>query len=189
MEAQMRTLMMFNSISLDGYFTDNGDMDWAHSQDEEWNRFTSENASGETEFIFGRKTYEMMAAFWPTPQAKEMLPAVAASMNRTSKNVVSRSLQTLAWENSRLLEGDLVSGVRRLKQQAGPNLLVMGSGEVVAQLSGARLIDDYQLVVVPIVLGHGRSLFDGVTGRPRLKLAQHRAFRNGNVVLSYKLGE
>jgi dihydrofolate reductase len=182
----MRALMMFNSISLDGFFTDGGDMGWAHNGDEEWNRFTAENASGETEFIFGRKTYEMMAGFWPTPEARQMLPTVANSMNRTRKNVVSRSLKSLPWENSRLLEGDLVSGVRRLKQQPGPNLLIMGSGEIVAQLTEARLIDDFQFVVVPIVLGRGRSLFDGVPGRPQLQLAQHRAFRNGNVVLSYR---
>jgi hypothetical protein len=76
-EAHMRTLMMFNSIALDGCFTsgsgtDNDDMSWAHTQDEEWNRFTSENASGETEFIFGRKTYEMMAGFWAADAACSM---------------------------------------------------------------------------------------------------------------------
>jgi dihydrofolate reductase len=182
----MRTLMMFNSISLDGYFTDGGDVGWAHDGDEEWNRFTAQNASGEAELIFGRKTYEMMASFWPTPEARQAMPTVADSMNRARKHVVSRSLQSPGWENSQLLEGELIGAVRRLKQKPGPNLLIMGSGEIVAQLTEARLIDDYQFVLVPIVLGRGRSLFDGVTGRPRLKLTQHRAFRNGNVVVGYR---
>jgi dihydrofolate reductase len=179
--------MMFNSISLDGFFTDGGDVGWAHDGDEEWNRFTAQNASGEAEFIFGRKTYDMMASFWPTTEARQAMPAVADSMNRTRKNVVSRSLKSPAWENSRLLEGELIGAVRRLKQERGPNLLIMGSGEIVAQLTEARLIDDYQFVLVPVVLGRGRSLFDGVTGRPKLELKQHRAFRNGNVVVWYHL--
>jgi dihydrofolate reductase len=186
----MRRLMMFNSVSLDGYFTDaSGDMSWAHSQDEEWNRYTAENARGETEFLFGRKTWQMMAGFWPTSQAKQRMPAVADAMNRTRKYVATRTLATLDWENSTRLEGDLPACVRDLKNRSGPNLLIMGSGELVAQLTDARLVDDYQLVVVPIVLGRGRSLFDGVGGKPRMKLVESRPFRNGNVVLSYQLAE
>jgi len=182
-----RKLSVFNSISLDGYFTDGTlDVSWAHSQDAEWQNFTKENASGSTaELIFGRKTYEMMAAFWPTPQAKQRMPVVAESMNRMRKNVVSHSLQKVDWENSRLVKGDLAAEVRRLKSEPGDGLLIMGSGEIVSQLTQAGLIDYYQLVIVPIVLGKGRALFEGVTGRPQLKLEKTRSFGNGNVVAWY----
>lgn len=183
-----RKLFMFNHVSLDGYFTDaGGDMSWAHARDEEWQRFTSENAGGEAELLFGRKTWQMMAAFWPTPQARQMLPEVAASMNRMRKHVVSRSGQQLAWENSELVQGDLVGEVRRLKASSGPGLLIMGSGEIVSQLTEAGLIDEYQVVTVPLIVGRGRSLFEGVTTRPRLKLVKSRTFRNGNVVSWYSL--
>ena len=184
--APARKLIMFNHVSLDGYFTDAaGDMSWAHTRDEEWQRFTNENAGGEAELLFGRKTYAMMAGFWPTPQARQAMPEVAASMNRMRKYVFSRTLQKVEWENSTLVTGDLPSEVRRLKSQSGPGLLIMGSGEIVSQLTGAGLIDEYQIVTVPLVVGRGRSLFEGVTTRPRLKLTKSRTFQNGNVVNWY----
>lgn len=184
----VRKLIMFNHVSLDGFFTDaSGDMSWAHARDEEWQRFTNENAGGDAELVFGRKTYEMMAGFWPTPQAKQALPEVAASMNRMRKYVFSRTLQKVEWENSSLLTGDLAREVRNLKTQRGPALLIMGSGEIVSQLTGAGLIDEYQLVTVPLIVGRGRSLFEGVTTRPRLKLTRTRTFQNGNVVNWYSV--
>ena len=183
----MRKLTMFNSVSLDGYFTDgSGDMGWAHSQDPEWERFTSENAKGEAEFLFGRKTWQMMASFWPTPQAAQMLPSVAKAMNETRKSVFSHTLTDANWQNSRLVKGELVSEVKRMKGESGPGLLLMGSGQIVAQLTQAGLIDTYQIVTVPIVIGAGRSLFEGVTSRARLRLAKSRAFANGNVVSWYE---
>lgn len=185
-ETAMRKLMVFNNVSLDGYFTDaSGDMSWAHSQDPEWLQFTSENANGEAELVFGRITYELMASFWPTPQAKEIAPAVADGMNRMRKTVFSRTLQSASWNNTRVLSGDLASEVRRMKQEPGPDLLIMGSGQIVAQLTEARLIDQYQLVVTPHVLGRGRALFEGVERRS-LKLTNSRSFSNGNVVLWYE---
>jgi len=181
-----RKISVFNNLSLDGYFTDGaGDMSWAHTRDAEWQQFTNENAGGDAELLFGRKTYQMMAGFWPTPQARQLMPEVAASMNRMRKYVFSRSLEKTDWDNSTLLKGDLVTEVRSLKDQPGPGLLVMGSGEIIAQLAQAGLIDEYQLVFVPIVLGSGRSLFEGVTARPRLQLVKTRAFQNGNVVAWY----
>jgi len=183
----MRKLMMFNHVSLDGYFTDgNGDMSWAHSQDAEWQAFTNENAGGEAEFLFGRRTYQMMASFWPTPRAQQTMPAVAKAMNETRKTVFSRTLTEATWQNSRLVKGDLSAEVRRMKAETGPGILIMGSGEIVAQLTGAGLIDEYQVVTVPLVIGRGRSLFEGVMTRPRLKLTQSKAFANGNVVSWYE---
>ena len=184
----MRKLMMFNHVSLDGYFTDgNGDMSWAHSQDAEWLKFTSDNAGGEAEFLFGRKTYQMMASFWPTPRALQAMPAVAKAMNETRKTVFSHSLTEATWQNSRLFKGELTGEVRRMKAEKGPGLLIMGSGEIVAQLTQAGLIDEYQIVTVPLVIGRGRSLFEGVTTRPRLNLTKSRPFANGNVVNWYQI--
>jgi dihydrofolate reductase len=184
----MRKLVMFNSVSLDGFFTDgSGDMSWAHSRDPEWNQFTRENAGGEAEFLFGRKTYEMMASFWPTPQALQTMPEVAKAMNAARKTLFSRTLKDAAWQNTRLAQGDLIEEVRRMKQAPGPGILIMGSGEIVAQLTQAALIDEYQFVTVPLVIGSGRSLFAGVTTRPRLDLTKSRTFSNGNVVSWYRV--
>src|SRR6185295_15364577 len=131
----MRKLGMFMQLSLDGYFADAmSDMSWAHKQDEEWNAFASANASGGGALLFGRVTYQMMASFWPTPAAAQTMPAVAEGMNAMPKYVASRTLKEATWRNTQIIKGDLVAEVRTLKQQAGPDITILGSGSIVAQL-------------------------------------------------------
>jgi len=183
----MRKLIVFNHVSLDGYFTDrNGDMSWAHKRDSEWNAFVAQNAAGRSQLLFGRKTYDMMASYWPTPAAMKNSPAVAEGINNAPKVVFSRTLDRAAWKNTKLLKGDLVQEVRKLKNESGDTMVILGSGSIVSQLSQAGLIDAYQIVVSPIVLGEGRTLFDGVEKKQPLKLAKSRAFGNGNVLLCYE---
>lgn len=183
----MRKLVVFNNVSLDGYFVDaRGDMSWAHRHDAEWNAFTSENASGGAELVFGRVTYDMMAGFWTTAAARETLPAVAERMNGLPKVVFSRTLDEAAWRNTRLVRGDLAAATKALKEEAGPDMVVLGSGSIVAQLTDARLIDEYQVVLCPVVLGGGRTMFEGVKEKVDLALKRTRAFGNGNVVLWYE---
>ncbi len=184
----MRKLIVFNNVSVDGYFVDKqGDMSWAHegTQDPEWNAFVSGNASGGGALLFGRKTYEQMASFWPTPAAAQMNPVVAERMNSMSKVVFSRTLDKASWSNTKLVKGDLVEEVRELKQAPGQGMTILGSGSIVAQLARAGLVDEFQLVVSPIVLGQGRTLFDGIPEKLRLKPTQTRTFGNGKVVLCY----
>lgn len=184
----MRTITVFNSVSMDGYFADNNsDMSWAHNQeqDDEFTTFVAGNAKGGGALLFGRKTYELMANFWPTPSAKESMPEIAEGMNRMKKYVVSRSLNDVAWENSELIKGDLVNEIRKLKKQDGPDIAILGSGSIVAQLAEANLVDEYSVVVLPLILGSGRSQFDGLKSRRDLKLVECRSFKNGNVFLRY----
>jgi dihydrofolate reductase len=184
----MPRLNMFNSISLDGYFTDsNNDMSWAHAggDSDEFQEFVAGNAKGESTLIFGRVTYEMMAAFWPTPTAAQSMPEVAAGMNKAKKYVFSRSLKKADWANTTVLNGDPAQEIAKLKRADGKGLTILGSGSIVKQLAAAGLIDDYQLMVCPVILGSGRTLFDGLPGQPTLKLANSRAFNNGKVFLHY----
>ena len=184
----MRKIHVFENLTLDGYFTDdNNDMSWAHKQDEEFNEFSSSNARGDAELLFGRITYEMMARFWPTAEAATMLPDVAAGMNRMRKYVFSRTLDTVAWQNTTLLKGEPSAEAARLKREPGPDLVLMGSGSIVSQLTQARLIDEYQIVLNPLVLGRGRTLFETVRDRMALRLDRTRTFKNGNVVLWYSV--
>lgn len=185
----MRKLIVFDSTSLDGYFVDaSGDMGFAHNDggDAEWNAFVEGNASGGGTLVFGRKTYELMAGWWPTPMAAQAMPAVAERMNSATKVVFSRTLRSAAWRNTTLVRDDLVGAIRRLKAEPGEGLAILGSGSLVAQLAPHGLIDEYQVVVVPVVLGGGRTLFDGVPSRIPLRLVGSRAFGNGNVVLRYE---
>jgi dihydrofolate reductase len=183
----MRRIIAFEQVSLDGFFVDaKGDMSFAHKQDAEWNEFQSGNASGNSALLFGRVTYNMMASFWPTPAAKERMPAVTEAMNNLPKVVFSRTLTEAAWKNTTLLKGDLVAEARRMKLETGPDMVILGSGSIVSQLTEASLIDEFQVVVNPIILGKGRTLFEGVASRRPLKLVKSRSFVNGNVVLYYE---
>jgi dihydrofolate reductase len=183
----MRKVVVFNMVSLDGYFVDGrGDMSWAHKNDEEWNTFVSGNASGNGVLLFGRVTYDMMASYWPSPMALKNSPAVAKGMNEMPKIVFSRTLDKVTWNNTKLLKGDLATEVRKLKRESGPDMVILGSGSIVSQLAEENLIDEYQLATNPIVLGKGRTLFEGVTKKLNLKLTQSRTFGNGTVFVCYQ---
>lgn len=187
----MSRLIVYNSVSLDGYFSGaDGDLTWAYqgSDDPEWNAFVADNAQGGMEsggrLLFGRITYEMMASYWPTPAAIETQPSVAEGMNAMPKIVFSRTLKNASWSNTQLLHGNLAAEVARLKNEPG-DIVVFGSGNLVSQLASKDLIDEYQLVVNPIVLGQGRTMFETLNSRILLKLLRSRTFANGKVFLSY----
>lgn len=180
----MTKLRVFESISVDGYFTDaGGDMSWAHAgrQDPEFAAWVGGNASGGGVLLFGRVTYQMMEAFWPTPMAAQQMPVVAKGMNAARKYVASRTI-TPTWNNTRLLDGDLLDAVRALKKEDAPGITILGSGSVAAQLGEAGLVDEYQFVVIPVALGGGRTVFQK---NRALRLLDQRAFSCGNVVLTY----
>jgi dihydrofolate reductase len=180
----MPKIIVFNNVSLDGYIADaSGDMSWAHKQDAEWTTFISGNAKGKATFLFGRVTYQMMADFWPTPEALKLMPDVAKSMNGGKKIVFSRTLSEATWSNTTLLKGDLPAAVRKLKKGKGPDLVVFGSASIVAQLAGEGLVDEFQLAIHPVVLGTGKSMFAGTGKRIDLKTTRTRAFKNGCVLV------
>src|SRR5260370_138621 len=140
----MPELVVYNSMSMDGYFTDaNGDMSWAKQQDPEWQAFVAENASGGGQLLFGRIPYDLMASFWPTPLAAQSNPVIAERMNSLRKFVFSTTMDQASWSNTTLFRGDLAAEVRKLKQEPGPDIVIMGSGSLVAQLAEAGLIDQY----------------------------------------------
>ena len=181
-------LSVFDTISLDGYFTDaNNSERFAHegAPDKEFDTFTSDNAANGGALLMGRKTYEVLIQFWPTPAAMEQMPAVAKAMNAMRKYVISHTLRNPRWPNTHVLIGKLEHDVPRLKARSDVDIAVLGSGSIVAQLTELGLVDEYQIVVAPVVLGRGRSLFEGVTRRPELRVIETHVFRNGKVFLRY----
>jgi dihydrofolate reductase len=185
----MRKLVVFNMVSLDGFFVDSkGDMSWAHKNDAEWNAFVNENASGNGVLVFGRITYELMASYWPTPMALQNSPVVAKGMNDMPKIVFSRTLDNASWSNTKLVKGDLAGEVGKLKKGPGPDMVILGSGSIVSQLAQQNLIDEYQIALSPIVLGNGRTMFEGLKEKLNLKLTKSRTFGNGTVFVCYQPG-
>jgi dihydrofolate reductase len=172
----MRRLVVFNQVTVDGYFADvHGDMSWAHNSDPEFNAFVEGNAKGGGELLFGRTTYDLMVSYWPTPIAARNDPVVAEQMNNLPKVVFSRTLKEASWNNTKLIKGE-----------PGEDMVIMGSGSIISQLAPEGLIDEYQLVVIPVVLGKGKTMFDGIKEKLTLKLTMTRSFRNGNVLMCYE---
>src|SRR5512136_1466312 len=161
-ETAMRRLTVFNLVTLDGYFAGpGGDISW-HNVDEEFQELANAASNSGNTLLFGRVTYELMARYWPTPEADKEDPVVARGMNSAEKIVFSRTLPSADWNNTRLVRDDMLSEVRSLKQGSGKGLTVLGSGSLVSQLAQERLIDRFEILLNPVVLGRGKGMFEGV---------------------------
>ncbi len=182
----MPKIILFNMISLDGFFEGPGrDISW-HNVDDEFNEFAIEQLDSAGGLIFGRLTYQLMAGYWPTPAAAQDDPIVAAKMNGIPKIVFSRTLDKVEWNNTRLVKEDAAAEITRLKQHPGNDLYIFGSGNLSAAFIRDGLINEYRLIVSPLVLGQGTPLFKDLKEKLPLKLMKARTFRNGNVLLYYQ---
>jgi dihydrofolate reductase len=151
-----------------------------------WDEAMDASAAGfdgkDRELVLGRKTYEIFEAFWPYQSEDD---PTARSLNAAKKHVASRTLKTLDWNNSTLLRGDVVSAITTLKTQPGPDLQIIGSGNLIQTLQAASLIDEYNVWTFPVVLGRGKRLF-GETAKPSaLKLVRSQISGTGVVMSTY----
>ena len=137
-------------------------------------------------FLFGRVTYDMMASFWPTPMGKSANPVFAEALNSAHKMVFSATLKKGDWQNTEVAEEISKEKILKLKQLPGKNMMIFGSGSLVEQLSNLGLIDEYQLMLNPVVLGKGIPLFKNNADRMKLTLVQTRTFKSGLVLLHYQ---
>lgn len=182
----MKKLSVFNFLTLNGYYKGrNEDISW-HRHGSEEAEFAAEGAQTNSILLFGRKTFEMMAGYWPTPMGMKDNPAVAEGMNKSQKIVFSRSLDTAAWQNTRIVKENIIEEVTKLKQAGDQDMTVLGSGSIVTQLADARLIDVFQFMIDPVVLGEGTSEFRGLSRTLNLKLVNSKTFRSGVVLLTYE---
>ena len=154
----MRKLTMFNMMTLDGYFSGpNGEIDW-HNSDEEFGEFAPQNLDAADALLFGRVTYDLMAGYWPVADDD---PEVARRMNGMPKYVFSRTMKSADWANTTLITSDAVAAVAKLKAQDGKDLLLLGSANFGATLAKEGLIDTYQVMINPVLLGAGVPLLPG----------------------------
>lgn len=182
----MRKLISFMVVTLDGYYEGpNGEFDWPNV-DDEFNEFAISQLNDIDTLLFGRVTYEGMASYWPTPAALEDDPAVAERMNSIDKVVFSSTLDTADWENTTLIKEKAVDAITELKRQPGRYLAIFGSPNLTASLLKHGLIDELRVMVNPILLGAGKSLFKTLKDRVPLELRQTTTFSSGNVLLTYR---
>ncbi len=180
----MRKVLVFNLVTLDGFFEGpNHDISW-HNVDAEFNDLAEQQLADLGMLVFGRVTYELMASYWPTPTAIENDPHVANAMNALPKVVFSRTLKTADWQNTRLVSTDAAVEVANLKQQAGKDIALFGSAQLQSSLLQTGLIDELRLMLNPIILGRGTPLFKP-EDHLKLTLLDTKPFRSGNVLLIY----
>jgi dihydrofolate reductase len=151
--------------------------------DEHMQRTMGESMSKPFDLVLGRKTYEIFAAYWPHADG----PA-AEPLNKATKHVASTTLKELAWENSKLIEGEVPGGVRALKEEKGPELQVHGSANLIQTLLAHGLIDEFRLWIFPLVLGTGKRLFDGGTVPAGVELTGSQASSTGVIMATYRSG-
>jgi dihydrofolate reductase len=182
----MRKLFVFDLVSLDGFFEGlKRDISW-HNVDAEFNDYAIAMLNSSGTLLFGRVTYELMAGFWPTPEAIKNDPIVADKMNALPKVVFSRTLNKAGWNNTRLVRDNMEDEIRKMKMLPGKDMALLGSGAIMSELAQLGLIDEYRIMVNPLVLGAGTPLFKGIKDRVDLTLLETRSFRNGNVALRYE---
>jgi dihydrofolate reductase len=187
----MPNLIMWNLMTLDGNFegAKPWDLGWhADVWGEELERMIGEQTGATGTLIFGRRTYEGMAAYWTTAQEEhtDEPPSTADFMNNVPKVVFSRTLVKAEWNNTRLVKDDLPGEVARLKQQPGKDLYIFGSADLSAQLTEKNLIDEYRLCLTPHILGSGSRLFKPSSASMKLDLIEARPLKTGAVILRYR---
>lgn len=152
-----------------------------------WDEAMGESMDGfdakERDLVLGRRTYEIFEAYWPYQPADD---PIARNLNAARKHVASRTLKQLQWNNSTLLQGDVAKAVAALKSEAGPDLQIIGSGNLIQALRAASLIDEYNVWTFPVVLGRGKRLFEAGAKPGALRLVTSRTSATGVVMSTYQ---
>lgn len=187
----MRNLISFMHISLDGYASGpNGEFDWVYYDGEIFKDAIELTDSVDTA-IYGRKTYEGMYSYWPTvltnPESSEDDLHHANWVHNARKIVFSRTLGTVEWHKSTLIQDNVFDEITKLKQQPGQDMMIFGSPTIVHLLSGLGLIDQYRINVSPLILGGGVPYFEGIKPMSALNLIESKRYGNGVLGLRYEV--
>lgn len=182
----MGRIIVFNLTSLDGYYEGpNREIDW-HHVDEEFNSFSIEQLNNADTLIFGRVTYELMANYWPTPAATTNDPIVASKMNSLPKIVVLKTLSKADWQNTRLIKVNFIEEISKLRKQSSKDNFIFGSSDLLISFMQYGLIDEYRIMVNPVILGEGKPIFKGLQKRVELKFIKTKLFKSGSVLIYYE---
>lgn len=185
----MSKLHAFIFVTLNGYYKGpDDDISW-HMHGAEENEYAAESLGSGNILLFGRVTYEMMAGYWPTAMAMQHDPTVAKGMNSADKIVFSKTLKKVEWANTTLVKGDMIEEVIKLKQKSGKDMTLLGSGNVLTQLAEHSLIDEYAIMVDPIILSKGTTIFKNLKNKLNIKLTGAKSFKSGVVLLRYTSGK
>ncbi len=199
----MRRIVLFNWVSADGYFSGpEGELDWV-VPDQQQSRAAAAMVAGLDAALFGRRTYEIFEAFWNHLEVDESGTvadphnpgrrsadhgAIALALNRMTKLVFSRTLQSLEWSNAHLRRSLDPGEIKTMKEQPGKDIIIFGSSSIVSQLTEEGLIDEYQVAVCPVLLGKGRPWLENLPKHTKLELLEAKPLPSGDVILRYIRG-
>lgn len=191
----MRKVIVFNRISVDGYFASLNEETWGM----DWFIFDPEvdkaaRALGDSKvlplLLMGGTTFSGFERSWvphlTNPNSPPAMKAVAEELTRMTKLVFSKSIKASTWDNTRFFSGHLTEEIRKIKQEKGADIMIMGSGTIIRQLAKENLIDDYIFIVSPVIAGQGKTMFSNVP-QIGLKLMSAQSFASGNLLLHYTL--
>ncbi|WP_091068147.1 dihydrofolate reductase family protein [Paenibacillus sp. NFR01] len=186
----MRKLVLFMHVSLDGYASDsNGGLDWI-PYNEELEKYAEEVVSEVGVPVYGRTTYRMMESYWPTmlddPKASKHDIEHAQWLQEVKKVVISATMDKAEWNNAVLIKDNIAEEIHALKEQPGKDLVIFGSPGAAKTLLELGLIDEFWLTICPVVLGDGKSAFDG-SEKIKLKLLSSRTLQSGIIAARYEV--
>jgi dihydrofolate reductase len=195
----MRRTLMFNHVTIDGYFAgSDGNLNWV-VPDEEIDKAAVQRMPTIDTILLGRRTYELFEAYWPhalndsetaadphdSSRRSSTLRDMAVWINEAKKLVFSRTLKKVGWKNTSILPAIDPPAIQGMKREQGGDMIVFGSGSVVSELTKHGLIDEYQFVVNPVLLGSGKRMMESVSNSLKLELIEAKKYSSGNVVLRY----
>ena len=183
----MARLTSFTFISLNGYYKGYlEDISW-HQHGEDEARFSLQNLKSGNTLLFGRKTFEMMQSFWTSEMAHNSFPEIARLMNDARKIVVSKVLDASSWNNTTFINKNLLDQIRSMKESSKNDLTILGSGSLLKQLTHARLIDEYQIMLDPIFIKNGYPMLNNLSKNLELQLSSSEVFDSGIILMTYQL--
>ena len=181
----LRKLVVSEWVTLDGVFDADSMKEWFEPYDSpDRQNYIKENVLTSDAFLVGRVTYEMLAAYWPNQKNNEA--GIADRLNSAPKYVVSSTLKKAEWNNSTIINEDVVEEITKLKQQPGQDILVFGSGTLVQSLMEADLVDEYRFLVHPIIMGSGKRFFRDEMVATKLKLVKTKTLALGVTLDCYQ---
>jgi dihydrofolate reductase len=181
----MRRIFLFMMVSLDGFFEGEGhDLSWHNADNKEFEQFAHEQNNHLDTVLFGRRTYDMMASFWPGENGQKADKPTADWMSGARKVVVSEPFEPM-WSNTQVISENVLHEIRKLKNEQGTDIALLGSNTLCVSLMEGGLVDEFRLMYNPIAIGKGTPLFASISKPVNLKLIDSRIFKSGNVLNRY----
>jgi len=184
----MRKLIVSNLVTVDGFFEGpNQELDWFMLNDEFF-EYVKTMLNSVSTILFGRITYQQMAGYWPTSAAEGQDPTITHKMNSLTKIVFSKTLSSADWNNSILIKENITEEIQKLKESIRPwekDMVIFGSGTIVSAFADAGLIDEYRIILNPVLIGGGNLLFKTLSTKQKLDLIRTKTLSNGVIILYY----